>query len=343
MIYDKDALTKEVFPAYFKHSNFKSFARQLNFYGFRKIKSKEKEWCIYHHDCFQINRADLLTHIQRQTNENHHDTHTLVGTQNVSTTLVASEEVNELKDKVNTLTTTISSLRQEISDLKSLVVSLAEVVRGHDDFIRQPHNSQVVHPSAVSASINCLHTQANFDHNTANSESLKPQAKQTTSPNHDSIKSIESLQDTHASYSYVAMTQRQDLDLHPSKRQKFSDEESVAYAPVTAQHQFAIPPPATMPGLTSQPTYENRHDHWTNHTSDNFTNHRRHHINNEQRVHNISISSIDNESSSATVAPHNVAECSADQDYGFEDLAWFALFEEDISHQPDDPTAAPQA
>jgi hypothetical protein len=60
-------------------------------------------------------------------------------------------------------------------------------------------------------------------------------------------------------------------------------------------------------------------------------------------VHMNALNTIENQNSSASASLHNVGECSADQDYVYEDLAWFALFEEDISHQTDDPTAAPQA
>lgn len=39
MITDSDELSKNVLRQYFKHSNFSSFIRQLNIYGFEKVKS----------------------------------------------------------------------------------------------------------------------------------------------------------------------------------------------------------------------------------------------------------------------------------------------------------------
>lgn len=38
LIKDPDSFAQTVIPQYFSHNNFSSFVRQLNFYGFRKVK-----------------------------------------------------------------------------------------------------------------------------------------------------------------------------------------------------------------------------------------------------------------------------------------------------------------
>ena len=65
-VYDQSAFAQKYLPQYFKHSNYGSFVRQLNLYGFASSRHKDNsDVVVWSHQFFHRDRKDLLKRIKR--------------------------------------------------------------------------------------------------------------------------------------------------------------------------------------------------------------------------------------------------------------------------------------
>jgi len=116
LVRDEDTFAHSIIPSFFRHNNFSSFVRQLNFYGFRKIKSDvhglrrnlgvngQRIW-EFHHENFKRGKPQLMVKIGRRKD-------------NEAGASESAPEVEALKREVTSLRNCLAQMEQRMAQME---------------------------------------------------------------------------------------------------------------------------------------------------------------------------------------------------------------------------------
>ncbi|KAF5473264.1 hypothetical protein F2P56_009889 [Juglans regia] len=145
VVWQPAEFARDLLPTLFKHSNFSSFVRQLNTYGFRKIATNRWE---FYNDLFRKGEKELLCDIRRRKpwvnkqqevtpNQDHADY--CDEDQRSSSTSSSSEygilvdENKRLKKENVDLNSELKSMKKKCKELLDLVAKYAKSEKEEDD------------------------------------------------------------------------------------------------------------------------------------------------------------------------------------------------------------------
>lgn len=109
-VFNSSRFSKEVLARHFKSSQFSSFIRQLNFYGFHKQMGAGGAPWQFRHANFVRGRTDLMAAIKRKTSNEYHQ--------------AAQEELERLRKEVKTLHATVDGLRAQLATARHTITTL---------------------------------------------------------------------------------------------------------------------------------------------------------------------------------------------------------------------------